>query len=66
MSIIKRYISLCDKDIKYSVIGLIFGCTGSYYGVYASENTSRIMLGDFSKERLLMLLYTNIIAIVFS
>jgi ABC-type multidrug transport system fused ATPase/permease subunit len=66
MSIVKRYISLCEKDIKYSVIGLFFGCTGSYYGVYASEHTSRIMQGDFSKERLLMLLYTNIIAMIFS
>jgi ABC-type multidrug transport system fused ATPase/permease subunit len=66
MSIVKRYITLCEKDIKYSIIGLIFGCTGSYYGVYASEHTSRIMQGDFSKDRLVMLLYTNIIAIIFA
>lgn len=66
MSIVKRYITLCEKDIKYSVLGLIFGCTGSYYGVYASEHTSRIMQGDFSKDRLFMLLYTNIIAIIFT
>jgi ABC-type multidrug transport system fused ATPase/permease subunit len=64
MKLIKRYISLIDSDKKYSVAGLIFGCTGSYYGVYANEHVSKIMLGDFSKERLLLLFYSNIIAMI--
>jgi ABC-type multidrug transport system fused ATPase/permease subunit len=64
MKLIKRYISLIESDKKYSVAGLIFGCTGSYYGVYANEHVSKIMLGDFSKERLLLLFYSNIIAMI--
>ena len=49
MKLIKRYISLIENDKKYSIAGLIFGCTGSYYGVYANEHISKIMLGDFSQ-----------------
>lgn len=64
MSIIKRYVTLCDKDVKYTAIGLVCGCAGSYYSVYANEHTSRIMQGDFSNERLLQLLYTNILAMI--
>jgi ABC-type multidrug transport system fused ATPase/permease subunit len=64
MKLIKRYISLIESDKKYSVAGLIFGCTGSYYSVYANEHVSKIMLGDFSKERLLMLFYSNVIAMI--
>jgi hypothetical protein len=64
MKLIKRYISLIEDDKKYSVAGLIFGCTGSYYSVYANEHISKIMLGDFSKERLLLLFYSNVIVIV--
>ena len=64
MSVVKRYIELCDKDIKVTAIGLACGCVGSYYSVYASEHTSRIMQGDFSNERLLKLLYVNIIAMI--
>lgn len=64
MKLIKRYISLIENDKKYSIAGLIFGCTGSYYGVYANEHISKIMLGDFSQERLLLLLYSNIIAMI--
>lgn len=64
MSVVKRYIELCDKDIKVTAFGLACGCIGSYYSVYASEHTSRIMQGDFSNERLLKLLYVNIIAMI--
>jgi len=64
MKLIKRYISLIENDKKYSIAGLIFGCTGSYYGVYANEHISKIMLGDFSQERLLLLLYSNLIAMI--
>lgn len=64
MSIVKRYISLCDKDVKFTALGLICGCTGSYFSVYASEHTSRLMQGDFSNERLLKLLYANILAMI--
>lgn len=64
MSIVKRYINLCDKDIKITTLGLICGCTGSYFSVYASEHTSRIMQGDFSNDRLMKLLYVNILAMV--
>ena len=64
MKLIKRYISLIEDDKKNSIAGLIFGCTGSYYGVYANEHISKIMLGDFSHERLLMLFYSNLIAII--
>jgi ABC-type multidrug transport system fused ATPase/permease subunit len=66
MSIVKRYINLCDKDIKITAFGLLCGCTGSYFSVYASEHTSRMMQGDFSNERLLKLLYVNIFAIITS
>jgi len=62
MKLIKRYIELIENDKKYSVAGLIFGCTGSYYSVYANEHMGKIMLGDFSKERLILLLYANILA----
>ena len=64
MKLIKRYIELIESDKKYSIAGLIFGCTGSYYGVYANEHMGKIMLGDFSKERLILLLYANIFAMV--
>jgi len=62
MKLLKRYIELADNDKKYSIAGLIFGCAGSYYGVYANEHMGKIMLGDFSKERLILLLYANILA----
>jgi len=64
MKLVKRYIELIETDKKYSIAGLIFGCTGSYYSVYANEHMGKIMLGDFSKERLLLLLYTNVLAMV--
>jgi len=66
MKLIKRYIELIENDKKYSIAGLIFGCTGSYYSVYANEHMGKIMLGDFSKERLTLLLYVNVLAMVAS
>ena len=64
MKLIKRYVELIGDDKKYSLAGLIFGCTGSYYSVYANEHMGKIMLGDFSKERLILLLYANVLAMV--
>jgi len=64
MSIVKRYINLCDKDIKITTLGIICGCTGSYFSVHASEHTSRMMQGDFSNDRLIKLLYVNIFAMI--
>ena len=61
---IRRYIELCGNDIKYSILGLICGCVGSYYNVNASEHTSRMMLGDFSKERMYLLFYSNLISMI--
>ena len=61
---IRRYIELCGNDIKYSIMGLICGCVGSYYNVNASEHTSRMMLGDFSKERMRQLFYSNLISMI--
>jgi len=64
MSIVKRYINLCDKDIKITTLGIICGCIGSYFSVHASEHTSRMMQGDFSNDRLIKLLYVNIFAMI--
>jgi len=64
MQIIKRYINLCNTDIKYSIMGLICGCIGSYYNVNATEHTSRMMMGDFSNKRLYLLFYTNFISMI--
>uniref|UniRef100_A0A6C0I997 ABC transporter domain-containing protein n=1 Tax=viral metagenome TaxID=1070528 RepID=A0A6C0I997_9ZZZZ len=61
---IRRYIELCGNDIKYSILGLICGCVGSYYNVNANEHTSRMMLGDFSKERMYLLFYSNLISMI--
>jgi len=64
MQNLKRYINLCDTDIKYSILGLICGCIGSYYNVNANEHTTRMMLGDFSNERLYSLFYTNLLSMI--
>ena len=61
---IRRYIDLCDNNIKYSILGLLCGCVGSYYNVIANEHTSRMMLGDFSKERMYLLFYSNMIYMI--
>jgi len=60
----KRYIELCDKDIRYSIVGLVCGCFGSYYNVIANEQMSRMMLGDFTNERLYLLFTTNLISMI--
>jgi ABC-type multidrug transport system fused ATPase/permease subunit len=62
--IIRRYIELCDNDIKYSILGLVCGCVGSYYNVNANEHMSRMMIGDFTNERLYLLFYTNLISMI--
>ena len=64
MQIIRRYIKLCGVDIKYSILGLICGCIGSYYNVNATEHMSRMMMGDFSNERLYLLFSTNFIFMI--
>ena len=61
---IRRYINLCDNNIKYSILGLLCGSIGSYYNVIANEHTSRMMLGDFSKERMYLLFYSNMISMI--
>jgi len=60
----KRYIELCDKDIRYSIVGLVCGCFGSYYNVIANEQMSRMMLGDFTNTRLHLLFTTNLISMI--
>ena len=64
MQIINRYINLCDNNIKYSIMGLICGCVGSYYNVNSNEHMSRMMLGDFSNERMYHLFSTNLISMI--
>ena len=64
MQIINRYINLCDNNIKYSIMGLICGCVGSYYNVNSNEHMSRMMLGDFSNERMYQLFSTNLISMI--
>ena len=64
MKIINRYIALFGNDIKYSILGLICGSIGSYYNVNANEHTTRMMIGDFSNERLYLLFYTNLISMI--
>lgn len=63
-TMLRRYLELCDEDIKYSIAGLFCGCVGSYYNVLANENMSRTMLGDFTSARLYLLFYTNFISMV--
>ena len=64
MRIIKRFINICGSDIKYSIMGLMCGCIGSYYNVYAQSYTSKVMMGDFSNEKLYLLFYTNFISMI--
>jgi len=59
-----RYIELCGNDIRYSIVGLVCGCVGSYYNVIANEQMSRMMLGDFTNERLYLLFTTNLISMI--
>ena len=64
MRMFKRYIELCGDDIRYSIAGLVCGCVGSYYNVIATEQMSRMMLGDFTNSRLYLLFTTNLIAMI--
>jgi ABC-type multidrug transport system fused ATPase/permease subunit len=45
-------------------MGLMCGCIGSYYNVYAQSYTSKVMMGDFSNEKLYLLFYTNFISMI--
>ena len=60
----KRYIELCGDGIRYRIVGLVCGCVGSYYNVIATEQMSRMMLGDFTNDRLYLLFTTNLIAMI--
>ena len=60
----KRYIELCGDGILYKIVGLVCGCVGSYYNVIANEQMSRMMLGDFTNERLYLLFITNLISMI--
>jgi ABC-type multidrug transport system fused ATPase/permease subunit len=64
MQIIKRYVDLCGNNTKYSFIGLLCGGIGSYYNVIANEHMTRMMVGDFTNERLYLLFYTNFISMI--
>lgn len=64
MQIIKRYFDLCGNNTKYSFIGLLCGGIGSYYNVIANEHMTRMMVGDFTNERLYLLFYTNFISMI--
>jgi ABC-type multidrug transport system fused ATPase/permease subunit len=61
---IRRYISICEGDIKYLIVGLISGSIASFFSVYVNEHTSRIMQGDFTSERLELLFNASIITII--
>ena len=64
MQIIKRYVDLCGNNTKYSLLGLLCGGIGSYYNVIANEHMTRMMVGDFTNERLYLLFYTNFISMI--
>ena len=64
MAMFKRYIELCGDGILYKIVGLVCGCVGSYYNVIANEQMSRMMLGDFTNERLYLLFITNLISMI--
>ena len=61
---IKRYLQIGRQDVYYIIIGLVAGSIASYYSVYVSEHTSRIMQGDFSIERLEMLFWASFMTII--
>ena len=60
----KKYIQLCNSDIIYIISGLLCGCMASYSNVYVNENISKIMIGDFSNERLYSLFQTSFITVI--
>ena len=59
-----RYIELCGDNVIYSAVGLVCGCVGSYYNVIANEQMTRMMIGDFTNQRLYLLFTTNLIAMI--
>lgn len=61
---IKRYLQICEGDIKYIIVGLLCGCTGSYYSVFVNEYMSRIMQGDFSNEILFLLFKSSTLMVI--
>ena len=64
MDMIKRYVELCGDNVIYSAVGLVCGCVGSYYNVIANEQMTRMMIGDFTNQRLYLLFTTNLIAMI--
>ena len=64
MDMIKRYVEICGDNVIYSAVGLVCGCVGSYYNVIANEQMTRMMLGDFTNQRLSLLFTTNFIAMI--
>lgn len=60
----KRYVELCGDNVIYSAVGLVCGCVGSYYNVIANEQMTRMMIGDFTNQRLYLLFTTNLIAMI--
>ena len=64
MDMIIRYIELCGDNVIYSAVGLVCGCVGSYYNVIANEQMTRMMIGDFTNQRLYLLFTTNLIAMI--
>ena len=64
MDMIIRYVELCGDNVIYSAVGLVCGCVGSYYNVIANEQMTRMMIGDFTNQRLYLLFTTNLIAMI--
>jgi len=60
----KRYVEICGDNVIYSAVGLVCGCVGSYYNVIANEQMTRMMIGDFTNQRLYLLFTTNLIAMI--
>lgn len=48
MKLLYRYLNLCNDDIIYLFLGLIFGSTSSYYSAYNNEYMSIMLNGDNS------------------
>jgi len=63
---IRRYLSICEGDIKIILLGIISGSIASFYGVYVNEHMSRMLQGDVSSDRLFLLFKTTLISIMTS
>ena len=59
-----EYLQLCGNDIIYILLGLISGCIASYMSVYVNEHIGKIMIGDFSNERLYLLFKSSFVTII--